>query len=132
MTTSESSNAPPAATPPQNSVDRGPDSGPAGANSAAVAAPSTPAKRPSARRSRIGGMWVALIGAAAAFVFLLIFILQNPARTDISFLWWDGRLPAGVAMLLAALAGMLLIAIPGTGRILQLRRGVRRPSRGQP
>jgi uncharacterized integral membrane protein len=30
--------------------------------------------------------------------------------------------PTGVALLFAAIAGLLLVAIPGTARILQLRR----------
>ncbi len=80
-------------------------------------------------------MWAVLLGTAVSFVVLLIFILQNPASTDIHFLWWDGALPVGVAMLFSALAGVLLAAIPGTGRIWQLRRGIRHSrhnTRGQP
>lgn len=76
--------------------------------------------------SRLGSIWVSLIGMALAFTALLIFVLQNPARIDLHFLWLDGRVPLGVAMLFAAIAGILLIAIPGTGRILQLRRRARR------
>jgi uncharacterized integral membrane protein len=84
------------------------------------------AKTAGAGRSRLGSMWVSLIGMALAFAALLIFVLQNPARTDLHFLWLDGRVPLGVAMLFAAIAGILLVAIPGTGRILQLRRRARR------
>jgi uncharacterized integral membrane protein len=73
---------------------------------------------------------VSLIGMALAFTALLIFVLQNPARIDLHFLWLDGRVPLGVAMLFAAIAGILLIAIPGTGRILQLRRRTRRQHDG--
>ncbi|HEX6232340.1 MAG TPA: lipopolysaccharide assembly protein LapA domain-containing protein [Jiangellaceae bacterium] len=58
-------------------------------------------------------------------VILLIFVLQNPTRTEIRFLWMDGRLPIGVALLFASIAGILLVAIPATGRIWQLRRGIR-------
>lgn len=100
----------------------------------ATPSPSPPATEPPAPqrhrvgRTRLGSVWVSLIGMALAFTALLIFVLQNPARTDLHFLWLDGRVPLGVAMLFAAIAGILLIAIPGTGRILQLRRR----SRGQP
>jgi uncharacterized integral membrane protein len=38
-------------------------------------------------------------------------------------------LPSGVALLLAAIAGVLLGAIPGSLRILQLRRAARRGAR---
>lgn len=87
---------------------------------------STPERPARVARSRLGSIWVSLIGMALAFTALLIFVLQNPARTDLHFLWLDGRVPLGVAMLFAAIAGILLVAIPGTGRILQLRRRARR------
>lgn len=92
-------------------------------------APTTPGKTARVGRTRLGSIWVSLIGMAAAFSALLVFILQNPARTDLHFLWLDGRVPLGVAMLFAAIAGILLIAIPGTGRILQLRRRARQSAR---
>jgi hypothetical protein len=41
------------------------------------------------------------------------------------------RLSAGVALLLAAIAGALLMAA-GTARITQLRRAIHRTRRGQP
>jgi len=63
---------------------------------------------------------------ALILVLLLIFILQNGHRVDVSFLGAHGHLPLGVAMLLAAVGGILLVAIPGTGRIMQLRRTARR------
>lgn len=92
-------------------------------------APTIPGKTAKVGRTRLGSIWVSLIGMAAAFTALLVFILQNPARTDLHFLWLDGRVPLGVAMLFAAITGILLIAIPGTGRILQLRRRARHSGR---
>jgi hypothetical protein len=55
-----------------------------------------------------------------------VFILQNGAPVQISFFALEGTLPVGVALLLAAIAGILLVAIPGSVRILQLRRAARR------
>ena len=55
-------------------------------------------------------------------IFLLIFILQNSAPVQIIFLNWTGALPTGVALLFAAIAGVLLVALPGAARMLQLRR----------
>jgi hypothetical protein len=40
----------------------------------------------------------------------------------IAFLGWEGALPTGVALLFAAIAGVLLVAVPGGVRIAQLRR----------
>ncbi len=72
-------------------------------------------------RSRTGGVWVALVVAAVVFLLLLIFILQNGQRAQVSFLGAHGHLPMGVALLLAAVFGVLLVALPGTVRIIQLR-----------
>ena len=63
-------------------------------------------------------------------IFLLIFILQNNVPVQINFLGASGTLPTGVALLFAAVAGLLLVAIPGGLRIMQLRRAARRGSRG--
>lgn len=83
----------------------------------------------SVRRSRTGGLWVGLILSALVLLFLLVFILQNGEPVLISFFALEGVLPSGVALLLAAIAGMLLVAIPGSLRILQLRRAARRGAR---
>ena len=58
-----------------------------------------------------------------------MFILQNDAPVQISFFALEGVLPSGVALLLAAIAGILLGAIPGSLRIFQLRRAARRGPR---
>ncbi|MEJ8279135.1 LapA family protein [Pseudonocardia spirodelae] len=77
--------------------------------------------------TRTGGLWAALILSAVVLIFLLVFILQNTGPVVINFLWLSGTLPTGVALLFAAIAGILLVAVPGTGRILQLRRQARKP-----
>jgi lipopolysaccharide assembly protein A len=79
-----------------------------------------------APRSRTGGLWIGMILSAVVLVFLLIFVVQNTAPALINFLGWTGSLPTGVALLFAAVAGVLLVAIPGSLRILQLRRAARR------
>ena len=88
-----------------------------------------PAGPTSAKRSRTGGLWVALILSALVLLFLLVFILQNGAPVEISFFALHGTLPVGVALLLSAIAGMLLVAIPGSLRIMQLRRAAKRGAR---
>ena len=72
-------------------------------------------------RSRAGGLWVAAVIFAVVLLLLLIFVLQNGQRVDVSFLGAHGQLPLGVALLLAAVFGVLLVALPGTARIVQLR-----------
>ena len=57
-----------------------------------------------------------------ALIFLLIFILQNLDPARIRFLGLQAELPLGIWMLFAAIAGVLLLAIPGLGRMIQWRR----------
>lgn len=81
------------------------------------------------KRSRSGMLWTGVILSAVVLIFLLIFILQNNVPVQINFLGLSGTLPTGVALLFAAIAGLLLGAIPGSLRILQLRRAARRGAR---
>jgi len=76
-------------------------------------------------------MRTALIAGIAALTVVLIFIIQNAHTVDISFLGAHLRLSLAVALLLAAVAGALMMAAAGTARITQLRRIMRR-SRRQP
>jgi len=91
--------------------------------------PTTPVRDPIVAHSRTGGLWTGLILSAIVGIFLLVFILQNNTPIVINFLGFSGSLPTGVALLLAAIAGLLLVAIPGGLRILQLRRAARRAAR---
>jgi hypothetical protein len=50
-------------------------------------------------------------------------------RVSIAYFGAHGHLPLGVALLLAAVLGVLLVVIPGTGRIMQLRMTARRHRR---
>lgn len=86
------------------------------------------AARAAVPRSRAGGLWVAAVAFAVVLLLLLIFVLQNGRRAEVSFFGAHGHLPMGVALLLAAVFGILLVALPGTARIVQLRMlGHRRP-----
>ena len=78
------------------------------------------------RSTRMSRVWSEIILFALVLLVLLIFILQNGQRVKVSFLGAHGHLPLAVAMLLAAVAGALLLAIPGIGRMVQLREGGRR------
>jgi uncharacterized integral membrane protein len=81
------------------------------------------------KRTRTSNAWFGIIVFAVLLVLLLIFILQNTQQVQISYFGADGRLPLAVAMLLAAVAGVLLTALAGSLRIWQLRRHLRRANR---
>jgi uncharacterized integral membrane protein len=71
-------------------------------------------------------MWVGLALSAVVLLLLLVFILENQQSAKISYFGAHGELPLGVALLLAAVAGALLVVIPGSARIMQLRVVARR------
>jgi uncharacterized integral membrane protein len=66
------------------------------------------------------------MAGAIVLIVLLVFILENTQSVKISFFGASGHLPLGVALLLAAIGGALLVGIIGAARIVQLRRHVRR------
>ena len=89
-----------------------------------------PAHRAAGRPTRTSAAFKSLLAGALVLVLLLIFILENTARTRISYFGASGHMPLGVALLLAAVAGALLVGIVGAARIVQLRRRIRRHPRG--
>ena len=91
--------------------------------------PSHPLPQHRIKRTRTGGIWVAVGFFAVILLLLLIFILQNGQKVDIAYMGAHGHLPLGVALLLAAVCGVLLVVLAGTARIGQLRATARRHRR---
>src|SRR5690348_10170916 len=81
------------------------------------------------KRTRTSGLWVAVAFFAIVLLLLLIFILQNGAQVSVNYLGAHGHLPLGVALLLAAVCGILLVVLAGAARISQLRAVARRHRR---
>ncbi len=81
------------------------------------------------KRTRLGGVWLASASFAVVLLLLLIFILENGKGVDVAYFGAHGHLPLGVALLLAAVLGILMVVIPGTARIVQLRMTARRHRR---
>jgi uncharacterized integral membrane protein len=82
-------------------------------------------------RTRLGGTWVAIGCFAVVLLFLLIFIVENSNSVGVGYFGAHGHLPLGVALLLAAVCGALLVVLAGMARILQLRSRARRHARAQ-
>jgi uncharacterized integral membrane protein len=79
-----------------------------------------------AGRTRFSAAWVGIIVSALVLILLLVFILENRQSVKVSFFAAHGTMPLGVALLLAAVTGVLLAGLVGTLRIWQLRHRVRR------
>lgn len=71
-------------------------------------------------------MWVALILGAIVLIALLIFVVQNNIATQFQYFGATFSLPLGVAMLLAAVAGALVMALVGSVRMIQMSMTIRK------
>ncbi len=74
-------------------------------------------------------MRTGLIGGLIGLVLVMIFIIQNAHAVSIHYLGAHLHLSLAVALVLAAIAGALVMAAAGTARITQLRRVIRRSRR---
>jgi len=83
------------------------------------------------RRTRISAFRTGLIAGVLILILLVIFIIQNTAAVKVSFFGAHARLPLAIALLIAAIAGALLMAAAGTARITQLRRNIRSTRRAR-
>lgn len=102
---------------------------PAATTSEAPAAPA--AARARARRgpTRTSRAWTGVVAGAVVALLLLIFILENTQSVKVSFLGAHGRISLGVALLLSAVAGALIVGLIGATRMTQLRLRARRAER---
>ena len=80
--------------------------------------------------TRTGVIWTAVVAALVLLILLIIFILQNQELVLVKFLGFEGSVPLGMALFIAAVTGGVLVAAAGGARILQLRRNAHR-SRAQ-
>jgi uncharacterized integral membrane protein len=78
------------------------------------------------KRTRAGTAWAAAVALAVVTILFVVFIVQNSQSVTIDFLWMSGQISAAAALLIAAVAGALLVGIPAAVRIGQLRRSLRR------
>lgn len=83
-------------------------------------------------RTRTSAAWVGIVVASLLAIAVLIFIIQNNASVRIGWLGLHVRLPLAVALLMAAVAGALIVVLSGGARIVQLRVAHRRAKREPP
>ncbi|WP_245827812.1 lipopolysaccharide assembly protein LapA domain-containing protein [Sinomonas mesophila] len=78
------------------------------------------------RVTRAGMTWAAVVTALVVFVLLVVFFIQNQDLVLVRFLGFEGPVPLGLALFIAAVAGGVLVAVVGAVRIIQLRAAARR------
>jgi uncharacterized integral membrane protein len=72
--------------------------------------------------TRISASWTAVVAAVVILILLVIFIAENTQRSTVNFVGFHGHAPTAVVLLIAAIAGAVIVIIVGVARILQLRR----------
>ena len=109
-------------------------SAPASGGQMAGGHPGAPApgfdERGHVRATKVSGVWIGLIATALFVVLLVIFVAQNSRRVSVHYFGWNGQFSLALTILLAAVVGMLLVAVPGSVRIVQLRRALRKNGPG--
>jgi uncharacterized integral membrane protein len=68
--------------------------------------------------------------ALLLLILLIVFVLQNSTRVEVQFLGLSGTIPLGMALLIAAVGGGVVVAVAGIARVTQLRMNARRTRRG--
>jgi uncharacterized integral membrane protein len=99
-------------------------------DTAAVGGPGVSAQRgrtapPAVPATRASHSWLAVAPGLAGLVVVGIFIFQNLRSVRISFFTVSGSLPQGLALLLAAVLGAIVVLCLGSVRIIQLRKVAR-------
>lgn len=79
-----------------------------------------------AARLRTNTAYAALAAGLLLAIAVVVFIVQNLQTVHFDFIALHGEFPLAVGLLLAAVCGALAVFIPGSVRIIQLRRTARR------
>ncbi|HXN59562.1 MAG TPA: lipopolysaccharide assembly protein LapA domain-containing protein [Acidimicrobiales bacterium] len=82
--------------------------------------------RSQSRTKRVSATWFGILSTALVLVLvlLLIFILQNTRSVKITYFTANGTVPVGVALLFAAIGGMLLASLVALLRVWHLHHGL--------
>jgi uncharacterized integral membrane protein len=101
----------------------GTDEGPAETTTSEA---SSASRRRAPRVTRASAAWVATGVALLLLILLIVFILENSTKVEVQFLGMSGTIPLGMALLIAAVGGGVVVAIAGVARVTQLRMNARR------
>ncbi|HVX22329.1 MAG TPA: lipopolysaccharide assembly protein LapA domain-containing protein [Acidimicrobiales bacterium] len=108
-----------------------PVGGPAAEPTTAAAEPTSAATElqpppRTAAHTRLSAAWTAVVVAVVILIFLVIFIAQNTQDSALNYLGAHGHAPTAVVILVAAIAGAVIVLVVGAARLVQLRRRARR------
>jgi uncharacterized integral membrane protein len=81
------------------------------------------------RKTRISAAYIAVAVAVVFLILLIDFIAQNNRSVPLHFFTASGHVSLALALLVAAVAGAVVVLLVGTARIIQLRLGAHRHNR---
>jgi uncharacterized integral membrane protein len=79
--------------------------------------------------TRVSASWTAVVIGVVILILLIIFVAENAQSASINFLGVHGHAPTAVVLLIAAVAGAVIVMTVAASRILQLRRRAKRAER---
>jgi uncharacterized integral membrane protein len=100
-----------------------------GSTDEAASGAGSPPARGAPRLTRASAVWVATGAALLLLILLIVFILQNSTKVEVHYFRMSGTIPLGMALLIAAVGGGVVVAIAGVARVAQLRMSARRTRR---
>jgi len=71
--------------------------------------------------TKLGRIWTATIFGIIVLILLIVFIAQNQDVVTLRYFAYEGQVNLGLALLIAAIGGALVVAIAGVARVIQLR-----------
>src|SRR5258708_40077982 len=92
-------------------------------------APGTDEPLPGERQTRLSGAWTAIVIGLVALGVILVFILQNQATVEVTFLVFKCHLPLAAALLFSLILGAVIVGAVGHAGRLHLRRAPGRARR---
>ncbi len=81
---------------------------------------------PARRHTRLSATWTGVVAALIVLVVLIVFIAENTQHSTVALFGLHGSAPVAVLLLIAAVAGALIVVMVGAARLLQLRLADRR------
>jgi uncharacterized integral membrane protein len=79
--------------------------------------------------TRVSASWTAVVLGVVILILLIIFVAENTKSAQVNFLGVHGRAPTAVVLLIAAVAGAVIVVAVAASRILQLRKRAKRVRR---
>jgi uncharacterized integral membrane protein len=109
---------------------------PTGSGSVALNPPGPPAEATDGAThsspTRVSASWTAVVIGLVILILLIIFVAENTQSAQVNYFGVHGKAPTAVVLLIAAVAGAVIVVTVAASRILQLRKRAKRAEQAAP